>query len=67
MLIIGINLNTLGDRYISRLVYNDIYQRKEAQAIAAEFKLIYDEVYIIEIDTSNKPFIDYIVCNGCRI
>ena len=69
MLIVGININTIGDRYISYLKYDSDLMRNEVNAIAYHMKETYDEVYVIEMNdgTTNEELIAHIVLKGCRI
>ena len=66
-MIVGINLNTLGDRYVAGLYFCDSNNRKDKQAIAKLWLNHYDEVYIIDFDNCNDDFIKEIVLKGCRI
>lgn len=69
MLIVGININTIGDRYIAYLKYDSDLMRNEVNAIAYHMKETYDEVYVIEMNegATNEDFIAHIVLKGCRI
>lgn len=67
MLIVGINLNALGDRYIAYLKYDSDLMRNEVNTVATHMKETYDEVYVIELDAAHEDFISYIVLNGCRM
>lgn len=67
MLIVGINLNTLGDRYIAYLKYDSDLLRNECNTVAVHMKENYDEVYLIDIDAAHEDFISYIVLHGCRM
>lgn len=66
-MIVGININTIGDRYIASLFYCNEHNRKDQQTIAELWKNNYDEVYIIELDNCYDDFINEIVLKGCRI
>lgn len=69
MLIVGININTIGDRYIAYLKYDSDLMRNEVNAIAYHMKETYDEVYVIEMNdgATNEDLIAHIVLKGCRI
>lgn len=66
-MIVGINLNALGDRYIAGLYFNDENSRNDKEAIAKLWLNHYDEVYIIDLDNCCEPFINEIVLKGCRM
>lgn len=67
-MIVGINLNTLGDRYIAALYFIDSNSRTDKEAIAKLWTNHYDEVYIVDsFDNCNKDFINEIVLKSCRI
>lgn len=67
-MIVGINLNTLGDRYIAALYFIDSNSRKDKEAIAKLWTNNYDEVYIVDsFDNCNEDFISEIVLKSCRI
>lgn len=67
-MIVGINLNTLGDRYIAALYFIDSNSRKDKEAIAKLWTNNYDEVYIVDsFDNCNENFISEIVLKSCRI
>lgn len=66
-MIVGINLNAIGDRYIAGLYYNNDNSRTDKEAIAKLWLNHYDEVYIIDLDNCCEPFINEIVLKGCRI
>lgn len=66
-MIVGININAIGDRYIAGLYLNIDNSRKENEVIAQVWLNQYDEVYIIALDTSCEDFINEIVLKGCRI
>lgn len=67
-MIVGINLNTIGDRYIAALYFIDSNSRKDKEAIAKLWTNNYDEVYIVDsFDNCNDDFINEIVLKSCRI
>ena len=66
-MIVCINLNAIGERYIAYISYNENLMRNERTQRADELKNLYDEVYIIDLDTSHEDFIAYIVLHGCRV
>ena len=66
-MIVGINYDTDGNRYIARIDYVAKRQRIQINKVAGCMKYEYDEVYIIECDNTNQPFIDEIVLHGCRM
>ena len=66
-MIIGININSIGDRYIAYIKYDNNLTKHEASITANSLKDFYDEVYVIDINTSYEPFIQHIVMHGCRV
>lgn len=67
-MIVGINLNAIGDRYVAGLYFNYDIGIKERQAIAKLWLNQYDEVYIIDsFDNCCEDFINEIVLKGCRM
>ena len=67
-MIVGININTVGDRYIAGLYFNIDNSRKDKEAIAKLWLNHYDEVYIIDsFDNCCENFINEIVLKGCRM
>lgn len=66
-MIVGININAIGDRYIAGLYFNMDNSQHDKQAIAKLWVNHYDEVYIIDFDSSCDDFINEIVLKGCRI
>lgn len=67
-MIVGININAIGDRYISALYFNNDNSRKDKQAIAKLWLNHYDEVYIVDsFDNCCEDFINEIVLKGCRM
>lgn len=66
-MIVGININAIGDRYIAGLYYNMNNSRHDEEAIAKLWVNEYDEVYIIDFDNNCDDFINEIVLKGCRI
>lgn len=66
-MIVGMNINAIGDRYIAGLYFNTDNSRKDKEAIAKLWVNQYDEVYIIDVDNCNDDFINEIVLKGCRI
>ena len=61
------NYNTDGERYIARIEYDNRKMAKAKTTIAQTMAIEYDEVYIVNLDNSNKEFINSIVLGGCRI
>jgi hypothetical protein len=66
-MIVCMNINTAGERYIAYLKMSNEYTRTEVTAIARNYKEDYDEVYIIDIDPADDDFIDTIVRKGCHL
>lgn len=67
-MIVGININAIGDRYIACLYFCNDNNRKDRQTIAKLWLNSYDEVYIIDnFDSNDEDFINEIVLKGCRI
>lgn len=68
-MLIGINYNTDGTRYIALLVYNIANTTKDLSSHYANiFKDDFDELYICDTFNPNyKPLIQDIVLNSCRI
>lgn len=66
-MIVGININAIGDRYIAGLYLNIDNSRHDKEAIANLWLNHYDEVYIIDFDNCCDDFINEIVLKGCRI
>lgn len=67
-MIVGININAIGDRYIASLYFCNDHNRKDKQAIANLWLNHYDEVYIVDdFDSNDDDFINEIVLKGCRI
>lgn len=66
-MIVGINYNTDGSRYIasifSRYCWDTLKEKRIAQAISHDC----DEVYIIDFNPYYEDFINEIVLKGCRI
>lgn len=67
-MIVGINLNAIGDRYIAGLYFNLENSKRDKEAIATLWLNHYDEVYIIDsFDNCCDDFINEIVLKGCRM
>lgn len=66
-MIVCIDYNTDGTRYISSLYYTSFVDGIHLSDVCREFKTEHDEVYTIELDPSHKEFIEYIVLHGCRM
>ena len=67
-MIVGINLNSLGERYIAGLYFNMDNSHHDREAIAKLWLNHYDEVYIVDsFDNCCDDFINEIVLKGCRM
>lgn len=66
-MIIGININTIGDRYIAYVKHDNNLTRHDMTVVAEQLKDFYDEVYITDFDGANDDFIQYVVLKGCRV
>ena len=66
-MMIGINYNTDGTRYIDCLSYCAYIDMIEIKERASKWNKCFDEVYIIDFDPSHKDFIQEIVLHGCRM
>ena len=66
-MIVAMNYNTDGTRYIARIEYDNRKMAKAKTTIAQLMKTEYDEVYVVNLDNSNVDFINSIVLGGCRI
>lgn len=66
-MIVGININTNGERYIAALHFDYDYNNDNKTRIAQSWKMCYDEVYIVHFDNCHEDFINEIVLKGCRI
>ena len=66
-MIIGINYNTDGTRYIAAVYFLAKWTDTNIADAANVYKALYDEVYIINFHPNYKPLIEDIVLNGCRI
>lgn len=66
-MIVCMDLNSAGERYIAYLKMSNEYTRSEVSVIARNYKDDYDEVYVIDIDPADDDFIDTIVRKGCRV
>ena len=66
-MIVAMNYSTDGERYIARIEYDNRKMAKAKTTIAQSMKTEYDEVYIVNLNNSDKDFINSIVLNGCRI
>ena len=66
-MIVCINYNTDGSRYIQALHYTQFTDGIQLNEICNDFKKYSDEVYTIDLDPSHKDFIQEIVLHGCRM
>lgn len=67
-MIVGMNINAIGDRYIACLYSNIDNSRHDKEAIAKLWLNHYDEVYIVDsFDNCCEDFINEIVLKGCRM
>ena len=66
-MIVCMNINGAGERYIAYLKMSNEYTRSEVAAIVRNYKEDYDEVYVIDIDPADNDFINAIVTKGCKI
>lgn len=66
-MIVGININSIGDRYIAGLYFNIDNSTHDREAIAKLWRNHYDEVYIVNMDNCCDDFINEIVLKGCRM
>lgn len=66
-MIVGININSIGDRYIAGLYFNIDNSNHDKEAIAKLWLNHYDEVYIVNLDNCCEDFINEIVLKGCRM
>ena len=66
-MIVGININTNGERYIAALHFDFDYNNDNKTRIAQSWKMCYDEVYIVHFDNCCEDFINEIVLKGCKI
>ena len=66
-MIVGININSIGDRYIAGLYVNIDNSNKDKESIAKLWLNHYDEVYIVNFDNCCEDFINEIVLKGCRM
>lgn len=66
-MIVGINYNTDGTRYINEITYKTFIDAIELCSLADCCKSRNDEVYTIDINPSHKDFIQEIVLHGCRM
>lgn len=66
-MIVGININSIGDRYIAGLYFNIDNSNKDKESIAKLWLNHYDEVYIVNFDNCCEDFINEIVLKGCRM
>lgn len=66
-MIVGINYNTDGTRYIAGIIYSITYTPAQCSEMAKVYVGDYDEVYIIEFNPNYQPLIQDIVLNGCKI
>lgn len=65
-MLVGICYNTDGTRYINELLYTTWLDGLELNEAAERAKRTNDEVYIIDLNTNHKEFIEEIVLHGCR-
>ena len=66
-MIIGININTIGDRCIAYIKHDNNLTRHDMTVVAEQLKDFYDEVYITDFDAANDDFMQYVVLKGCRV
>lgn len=66
-MVVGINYNTDGSRYIARISYNALRSKEADKRLADKCSTLCDEMYIIDIDNTHVDFINEIVTKGCRI
>ena len=66
-MIVGINYNTDGTRYIAGIIYSINYTDQHITDLSQAYIGDFDEVYIIDFNPNYKPLIQDIVLNGCRI
>ena len=66
-MIVGINYNTDGTRYINQLLYKSFHDMIAIKDVTENWKRTNDEVYIIELNPSHQDFIQEIVLHGCRM
>lgn len=66
-MIVCMNINSAGERYIAYLKMSNAYTCSDVAAIALNYNEDYDEVYVIDIDPADDDFIDTIVRKGCRV
>ena len=66
-MLVGINYNTDGTRYISRLDYLASREQHIKRKLAGMMREECDEVYIVDVNNSDTGFIQTIIENGCRI
>lgn len=68
MLLVGINYNTDGTRYIAAMIYRVDMTEKECDESIALISTNYDEFYIYDNFNPNyAPLIEEIVLKGCRL
>ena len=66
-MIICINYNTDGTRYIAGIYYSIKLSDNTLTDMAKVYIDEYEEVYISDFNPNYKPLIEDIVLNGCRI
>lgn len=66
-MIVGINYNTDGSRYISTVAYGADWTTRTESIRATHFLDECDEVYIINFNSNYQLLIDEVVLKGCRI
>lgn len=66
-MIVGINYNTDGTRYIDTVIYHSKFNALQIEHIANALTADNDEVYICSIDNTSAPYIDDVLREGCRI
>ena len=66
-MIVCINYNTDGSRYIANLHYTTFIDALDLKDSCEQFKHHYDEVYTIDLNPNHKDFIQEIVLHGCRM
>lgn len=66
-MIVGINYNTDGSRYIAKIDYISKRENFMQRKIANIMKIEFDEVYIVDVNNTDMAFIKEIITNGCRM
>lgn len=66
-MIVGLNYNTDGERYIDTIIYHSKFNALQIENIANALTADNDEVYICIMDNVDTSYIDEVVLKGCRI